>query len=221
MERQINIIIIDDEEIKVNQISQKFELGEKICKNENIFTINPINIALKSNIDEFVSEIIEKNCECAIIDYKLNSKSCVEYNGIELANELKKRISEFPIFILTSLEDDLYNNETYDTYSVFDYVRIQDEEKEFKELKKKIVEQVLITERKIDLWKKELNNLLPDKNKNVEIDQKILDLDSKLEKALGGNNSIIPEKAKKELLSNKADEMIQKLFSAIDDILKG
>ena len=64
--------------------------------------------------------------------------------------------------------------------------------------------------KQLDLWKKEIESLLPQKGKSAAIDKRILELDTKLEKSIDGH-AAIPDKVKNDLRSNKLDELIEKI----------
>lgn len=224
MEKKVNVLIIDDEANKVNLLMQSMKDVE-IQKTSETYKINPIKIPDKNNdsevslpadMEDILSIIHDKNVHAVILDYKLTSKLCVQYNGIELAEYIKNNFAEFPLFILTSFDEDIYTKELYDTYNIFDFLRVQEEENEFQELIKKIVEQYLVSQKKIYHWQIELNKLLKKQGENAKIDSEILELDAKLEKALGGNYRSIPSKTKRDLLDNTK---ITKLLEKVDKLL--
>lgn len=114
------------------------------------------------------------------------------------------------MFILTSYEDELYEQEVFDAYQIFDFERYLSEPLERVELHYKLIEQVTKYQKQIELWKDEIKRLLPEKGKNAEVDTRILELDSKLEKSIDGH-SAIPDVVKHTLQSNKLDELIDKI----------
>ena len=64
--------------------------------------------------------------------------------------------------------------------------------------------------KQLELWKKEIESLLPQKGQSAAIDKRILELDSKLEKSIDGHAAISDE-VKNDLKSNKLDELIDKI----------
>lgn len=117
---------------------------------------------------------------------------------------------EFPLFILTSYEDELYEQEVFDVYQIFDFERYLSEPHERVELHYKLIQQVVKYHKQLELWKKEIESLLPQKGQSAAIDKRILELDSKLEKSIDGHAAISDE-VKNDLKSNKLDELIDKI----------
>ena len=78
------------------------------------------------------------------------------------------------------------------------------------ELHYKLIQQVAKYRKQLELWKKEIENLIPKKGQSAAIDNRILELDTKLEKSIDGH-AAIPDEIKKNLRSNKLDELIGKI----------
>ena len=114
------------------------------------------------------------------------------------------------VFILTSYEDELYEQEVFDVYQIFDFERYLSEPQERVELHYKLIQQVVKYHKQLELWKKEIESLLPQKGQSAAIDKRILELDSKLEKSIDGH-AAIPDEVKNDLKSNKLDELIDKI----------
>lgn len=74
----------------------------------------------------------------------------------------------------------------------------------------KLIQQVVKYHKQLELWKKEIESLLPQKGQSAAIDKRILELDSKLEKSIDGH-AAIPDEVKNDLKSNKLDELIDKI----------
>ena len=135
-----NIGILDDDAAKVTQIMTKLSEGVqdadtgKTAKYHE-YALIPVEITAGKSIEALIDEIINKEIDCMIIDYKLNSNKIINYNGIDVANQLYDTLYDFPIFILTSYEDDLFSNETYDAYKIFNFGRYLSEKMERIELK--------------------------------------------------------------------------------------
>lgn len=99
----------------------------------------------------------------------------------------------FPIFILTSYEEELYQKEIFDAYKVFSFERYMNDDQERIEINVKIVEQCIKRKRQIEEWKTQLEELLPKQGESSEIDEKIMELDSNLEKSFDGEHAISKE----------------------------
>lgn len=212
---QIKIGIIDDDSSKVTQIMTHLKYGmkgasrQKMEKYSNIeFVIFEINLA--SEMEEIAKTILEKKIDVILIDYNLSSYATIPYTGVQLAKYIQEKFLDFPLFILTSYEDELYEQEIFDSYQIFDFERYLSEEKERIELHYKLIEQVFKYQKQIEQWKNEIKNLLPEKGKSAEIDNRILELDNKLEKSIDGI-SAIPIQIKNTLKSSKIDEILNKI----------
>lgn len=164
----LKIGILDDDRSKVTQIMNCLIKGvegankEKIAKYQE-FKLEPIVIEIKDNISDLIDSVIENKVDCMIVDYKLSSFRVINFNGIQFAEELFNTLYDFPIFILTSYEDDLFFNEVYDAYKIFDFGRYLLEDSERIELNFKIIEQVCKARKQISLWEDELLALISKK----------------------------------------------------------
>ncbi|MEW9924219.1 hypothetical protein AB2T63_03765 [Clostridium butyricum] len=215
MKEKLRIGIIDDDQSKITQIITRLMEGVKHSSPEkqdkySKFEFIPIEIEIKEDINEMLNNVVEHNLDCVIVDYKLSSYTVANYTGIEFAQTLEERVYDFPIFVLTSYEDDLFSNEIYNAYQVFDFERYLNEVCERTELHFKIIEQILKFQKQREKWKKELKSLLPLAGKTEEIDSRLLELDTKLERSINGTCAI-PNKLKKDLDSNKVIELLDKI----------
>ena len=220
MKEVFKIGIVDDDSSKITQIMIRLKQGfieatsEKREKYSN-YELQPIEIDIKENLEDMIKQVIDLGINCVLVDYKLSSYKNVHYTGIEFAKTLGQVLYEFPIFILTSYEDDLFSNEIFNAYQVFDLARYLREPSERVELNYKIIEQILKINKQKKQWERELKSLLPLAGKSEEIDSRLLELDSKLEKSINGDYAL-PDKVKKDLNSNKLTELLDK----IDEILE-
>lgn len=212
----INIGIIDDDETKRTQIISKLEDGvedanEEIQEQYNEFVLNPIELEIKADMNEVLEQLVDKKIDVLVVDYKLASfETSVDYTGVKFAIRTNERFLDFPIFILTSFENELYKQESFNAYQVFDYERYLNEPAERIEVNRKIIEQHLKHKQQIEEYKNELNDLLLREGESKEIDARILELDDYLEKSLDGD-SAIPKEIKKRLSDDKFDIMIDLL----------
>lgn len=220
MKKKLKIGILDDDTSKVTQIMTKLLIGmseaspEKKIKYED-FEFEPYEIKVQQDIQKMIDEVIDKELDCVLVDYKLSSYEIVDFTGIEFAKHLEEVLYDFPIFILTSYEDDLFANEIYNAYQVFDFDRYLSEKLERIELNFKIIEQILKNNKQKKEWEREINALLPLAGTSQDIDSKILELDNKLEKSINGKYSI-PAKIKKDLDTNKLDQLISKIDKLLE-----
>lgn len=215
---EYRIGIIDDEAGKVTQIKTRLVLGfasQEMAQRYEAVTFVPVEILLEHKIEDIVAKIFDEKIQGLIIDYKLSSLQAVDYSGVDVACRIMQYNENFPIFILTAFEEDLYHHTIFSAYHIFDFDRYQTEADERDELHSKMVEQIKISQKMIDDWEKELLELLPRKGEKASIDDRILELDSKLEHAMAAKYAI-PEKIKKEL--NRSS--LQCLLDKLDRILE-
>jgi hypothetical protein len=213
--------IIDDDKSKVTQIMMRLEMGcdgidENKKKKYSGFKLSPIEIALNDSIDNMIDEIKEKNIDCLLIDYKLQSYKTINFSGVDVAYRVYDCLADFPIFILTSYDEELFMRELFNAYQIFDFNRYINEDSERIELNFKIIEQILKYKREASEWENELLLLLPKAGKTAEIDEKILHLDNLIERRIGGKSSL-NSTLKKELSVSKIDTLLTKL----DFLLEG
>ena len=218
---ELNIGIIDDDTSKITQLFICLKKGtlsknEKICKTQyDNIQLKPIEIKLDIHKENILEQIQINKCDSLIIDYKLSSQQTISYNGVDLVKSIENRFKGFPMFILTTHEDDLFTRELFDAYLVFDFDRYIGEDLERIELNTKIIEQVKKYRLTIARAKEELARLILNKGENVDIDDQILKLDSFLERSIWGE-SCLNDKLKKDLSGNYLKDLIER----IDILLK-
>lgn len=218
----INVGIIDDDETKRSQIISKLDdfvdgASPEIKERYEEYNLNPIELEIKTNINDLLEEILDKNIDALVVDYMLSSyEAAIDYSGVKFAEETDKKYMGFPIFILTSYEEELYQKEIFDAYKVFSFERYMNDDQERIEINVKIVEQCIKRKRQIAEWKTQLEELLPKQGESSEIDEKIMELDSNLEKSFDGEHAI-----SKELKEKLSGDNFTLLLSKLDDLLKG
>lgn len=211
----IKVGIIDDDGSKVTQIMTYLLYGmkdapkQKADKYSNM-KFEVFEIPLSVDMNDITEYITNEKIDALLIDYNLTSYETVPYTGVQLARYIQEKFMGFPLFILTSYEDELYEQEVFDVYQIFDFERYLSEPQERIELHYKLIQQVAKYRKQLELWKKEIENLIPKKGQSAVIDNRILELDTKLEKSIDGH-AAIPDEIKKNLRSNKLDELIGKI----------
>ena len=219
---KINVGIIDDDETKVTQIISALNDGvdgstEDIMNQYSDYELVPVEIKITPEIDSVITELIDKNINALLIDYQLSSfESLTDYTGVDIAYKTDNKFLGFPVFILTSFEEELYKHEIFDSYKVFDFSRYMNDEKERVELNKKIIEQFKKRKKEIEMKKKELDELLKQTNRTPEMDNRILDLDDFLERSLDGE-SALSKSCKKQLIDSRFDEILDLLHKVLGD----
>lgn len=218
---QYRIGIIDDDPTKVTQLITNILLccndedGQPLKEKYSNYELVPIELPIMDTTDEMVEHVVTEHLDAVIIDYKLSSQKAISYSGVSVAHEINSRLYNFPVFILTTYQDDLFEHELFDSYLVFDFERYIGDEKERVELNSKLIQQVRKYRIEIKNWKEELHQLLPHEGESEAVDERILELDTRLEKSINGNASIsIP--IKRGFTSDKINELISKIDSLIE-----
>lgn len=218
---EYRIGIIDDDKAKITQLliftaqGWSDNNGTLVKEKYKDVSLVPIEIELNGDIDQMVEKIVVDKPDALIIDYKLSSQENISYSGVSLAQAIDERLRGFPIFILTSYEDNLYEKENFDAYQVFDFERYINDLQERIEINSKIVQQIKKYNTTLNQWKTELIALLPRSGESVAIDERILLLDSLIENSIDGK-SALPQKLKQELDNTNR---IQLLIDKIDKII--
>lgn len=221
MKKLYHIGIIDDDPSKITQMITMIRLccddedGQPLKEKYANYKLDPIEITLEKTTDDMVEHIVEADVDAVIIDYKLSSQQSVSYSGVSLAKELNQRLWRFPIFVLTTYQDDLFDHELFDSYLVFDFDRYIGDDKERIEFNSKLIEQIKKYRIEMEICKSELESLLPRAGESASIDARILELDSQLERSVYGNAAIaLP--IKKDFTAEKINELISKIDSLIE-----
>ena len=202
-----SIGIIDDDSTKITQLLTYLDLGWEdgdgnlLKKKYEGVVLTPIEIELESTEEEMVHKVYETKPDALIIDYKLSSQQNIAYSGVSLAEAIDSKLHDFPIFILTSFQDDVYSKECFDVYQVFDFERYIGDLNERLEINSKIVEQIRKYNRMILQWKSELAELIPLKGTSVSTDDRIVELDTWIENSIDGTSALSP-KMKRDLGSD-------------------
>lgn len=214
--------IIDDDSTKITQLLTYLDLGwddengNLLKKKYEGVVLSPTEITLESTQDEMVSKVYEIKPDALIIDYKLSSQQNIAYSGVSLAEAIDTKLHDFPIFILTSFQDDVYSKECFDVYQVFDFERYIGDQNERLEINSKIVEQIRKYTRMILQWKRELAELIPLKGTSAAIDDRIVELDTWIENSIDGTSALSP-KTKRDLGSNHIQTLIEKIDAIINE----
>ncbi len=216
MKTIINVGILDDDQTKRTQLMAMLTLGvddaqEEVQRQYSDYELNPVELDITADVKGIIDQIVEKAIDVLLLDYQLSSfVANVDFTGVGVAVNTNNKFLNFPVFILTSFEDELYKHEVFDAYKVFDFERYMSEDAERIELNRKIIEQYRM--RKKDLAEKqdELYKLLKHEGESQQVNNRILELDDYIEKSLDGENAISYED-KKRLLYGEYDEVISLL----------
>lgn len=216
----LNIAILDDDKTKISRIKTKFvQQNDKNTEiyNDNYanYILNLIPINVEQSCEQIVEEIITNNFDGIIIDYDFTSFAKTPNNGVKIANQINKKISEYPLFILTAYEKQLFDNEIFDAYQIYNYDNYLNNVNATKEFHSRLIEQILKSRKQKHQWEVELKTLLKSAGTSLEVDSRILELDNKLEKSLDKECALDP-KLKEDLSSSKLVELIEKIDKVLE-----
>ena len=213
MNNIINVGILDDDQTKRTQLMAVLALGvddasEEIQQQYSDYELKPIELDITPDVKGIIDQVVDKRIDVLLLDYQLTSfVSNVDFTGVRVAEKANNRFLNFPIFILTSFEDELYKHEVFDAYKVFDFERYMSEDAERIELNRKIIEQYRMRKKDLAEKQEELYELLKHEGESQQIDNRILELDDYIEKSLDGENAVSTEE-KKRLLYGAYDDVI-------------
>lgn len=209
------ILFIDEESTQHDRFMDYFE---QICPE-----IVPTCLFPLATVDEMLQRIEELCADAVVTDFRLNDIRIdihynVKYDGIELINAIREQRDGFPCFVVTSFDDEAVNgSDDVNMVYIKDILRPAAD-------KAKVTFAERIT-RQVDKYRSRLGNArqelttLIDKrysgDANVYDEERIIELDSFLEKSLDSYDSI-PKQLKD--LSNL--ERLNNLISRVDELLK-
>jgi hypothetical protein len=143
-----------------------------------------------------VAEVLESKVDAIIADFDLSEQDeTIHYNGDELMNSILDERELFPVFILTSYEDDAVS-QGEDVNIVYEKSEMANGEK----FLKRVITQIEKYYKRLDEAEKRLLELI-DKGQQTQLDAKeekeLSDLDSFIEKSLN-KKIVVPDKIKKD-----------------------
>lgn len=221
--RTFKIGILDDTKVKHIKLTLK---SHSISLNNAIYYFSAVEIPLDEDIEKIIDNIEEAKVDYVWIDFDYSHKQEIAFNGIDIANALLARHEDFPLSIITSYEDKLFENKLpFKPENVINYEDFNAKSDISSDTLisdntylKRITRQILNYEKEETYYKEKLDQLLKDKNliSNVERDSAILKLDNKLENRLNAKYAL-PEKLKKDFANNKLDTLIERLDRILGD----
>ena len=211
-EKVIRIGILDDTNSKIDNLVSVIELTDfrerdeksKILLDESLiscyeeYTLKTITLALNetTTVEDINQEISDESIDFLLIDYKLNGQKLISIdNGTDVASEILQRYEDFPLYIMTSYEADLYKKEDFSPYQVINYGAFAEDKNYRNFILGKMIQQVLTYRRSEETIKSKILSLLRDKG-DAKTDALILSLDNKLERRINGKSAIDSETKK-------------------------
>jgi len=186
--------------------------------------LKPLTSLPLASQDEMIEYIIKLAPDALVADFRLNEmkndiKYNIPYNGVDLVEEYQSIRNHFPCFVLTALDDEAVNQS--DDVNIV-YIKNILYNKEDGNAKAKFLDRVLGQiehyKSRIENAKKELDelvNLRKTGKADIDIENRIIELDDFLEKSIDAKNSI-PSEFKTLSNSNRLDSILNK----VDELLK-
>ena len=211
------IVFVDEETTQHDTFMDYFE---DVCPE----AIPKCELPLPS-MEEMIDKIWSLCPDAIVTDFQLNDKKAdidynVKYNGVELIKALRAQRENFPCFVITSFDDEAVNDsDDVNLVYIKDvlYRKVNNEKVIFAE---RVTQQINKYRSRIETAKHELATLINKRRStgaNVYDEQRIIELDTFLERALGAESSVPPElKAFSNLdrlnrLINKVDELLERI----------
>jgi predicted Zn-dependent protease with MMP-like domain len=175
---------------------------------------NVIPLIPDREIENTVFSIFEHNVDAIIADFELSEQNVsIHYNGAELIRFVLEEREHFPVFILTSYEEDAVSQGD-DVNIVYEKNIMNDGETFLTKVKSQIEKYI----HRLDEAENRILELT-EKSKTVTLDvfeeEELFKLDAMIEKAFD-KKSKIPEHLRK---ANDSDELIE-LLKKVDDLTK-
>lgn len=178
----------------------------------NFFEVVPI--IPKDSIEETCNEIIESHVDAIVSDFEFAEQiSTVHYDGTDLVSLFLKKREGFPVFILTSYEDDAISKG--EDVNIIYEKKEMDEGEQFLERVKAQIEKY---KHKLETDEKRLLELIAESKKR-KLDalerEELAELDSKIEKALDKESRI-----SNILREDKETSELSELLKKVDELAK-
>ena len=171
----------------------------------------------KDTIEETCNDILESHVDAIVSDFEFSEQlSTVHYDGTNLVSEFLKKRDNFPVFILTSFEDDAISKGE-DVNIIYEKKEMDEGEKGEKFLER-VKAQIEKYKHKLETVENRLVELIAESKKR-KLDafekQELAELDSKIEKALD-KESQIPNILRDDNEANELSELLKK----VDELAK-
>jgi len=178
----------------------------------NFFEVVPI--IPKDSIDDTCKEILENHVDAIVSDFDFAEQlSTVHYDGTDLVSLFLKKREGFPVFILTSYEDDAISKG--EDVNIIYEKKEMDEGEQFLERVKAQIEKY---KHKLETDEKRLLELIAESKKR-KLDalekEELAELDSKIEKALDKESRI-----SNILREDREASELSELLKKVDELAK-
>jgi DNA-binding NarL/FixJ family response regulator len=113
-----------DKRYTIGYVDEESQFVDKFKKKlKDAFEIIVFDLTPDLTLDQLIQNIEEAELDCLIADFELNEAAIVQFNGDEIINQYKQKYPFFPVFIITSKEED----DVLDSVEDGDIVRVKDE----------------------------------------------------------------------------------------------
>lgn len=217
--KEIKVLAVDDNGSKLRHLVLALGKSNGIQKEgldgapSAVFHPEKFQVMDGVDIEQVVNAVL--GADCAVIDYQLKSDAIVSFTGVDVLNAVLKRHKNFPAFLLTSHQDDVFCNEIVDVCHVFAFDKYLGLPKYAREINRAILRQVCNHERECADWEEKLLDLKKKKHRRAEDDEQILELDTWIEQCASHGAKSVSKRAKRDLKSSKVDELISKIDELI------
>lgn len=194
--------------------------------------IEPITQLPLEELDIMIEKVTSLNPDAIITDFNLNEKRVdidynVPYNGTELLEKFLSLREGFPFFVLTAY-DDVAINETDDVNKVYVKNILHNSNKEeASKARATFLDRVIASinhyKSKLKRAEEDLLQLIEKKKSgetNYDEEQRIIELDSFIEKSIDKSSSI-PDDYKLSSNADKLGELLNKVDELINKVNKG
>ena len=212
------VLFIDEESTQHDDFKDHFEenWSEAVC--ECLFPAR--------TIEEMIYLLEKKHPDAVIVDYQLNNKKedisyNVGYNGVELLNAIHNQLADFPCFVITSYDGEaVVDSDDVNLIYVKKVLRFSSADGEKVSFAQRVKSQIDKYRMRIDNARKELSILIEKREKGnatVQDEERIVELDTFLEKTYGKEDAVpselkhISNLEKLNTLIDKVDCLINKL----------
>lgn len=174
---QYTVALIDDEP---DIIDDFLATAERVALNVEVIELIP-------DKETLVADIIRSNVDAVVIDYHLtDNRSDIKYDGAEVVSLLDKETFNFPKFIFTAFPSDAEDASN-------DINIVYEKGDDYTDFINRVIKQIEKHKKKFEEYELELNKLLLKSQTeilSIPEEEKIIELDSMIEKTLNKKNAI-------------------------------
>jgi len=183
-------------------------------------------IVPEPNLRDMIERIVETRCEVLVTDYRLSEfKSDVQYNGLDLIQEMQQNFDRFPCFLTTNYVPHALGK-LHDVNLIFPKDDYLTEDSDNAEKEKSRLPFFRRVRTKVDEYRANIRKLEEDFDQlyqrsqaerlNADDLQKLITLDERMERVLGGR-AALPRLIKEEAMEpfndllRRANDLVEKI----------